>query len=88
MGVLSKLETYVGAYELIDKTLHATHEGAGVYIITSKDKQLIKAILPASAPILSKIKTCAKYINEAERKAVLGYVEAYINDMERLLYER
>ena len=86
MGVLSKLETYIGAYELKEKTLHATRDEAGVYIITSKDKEVIKAILPATAPIMAKIKTCAKYLDEAEREAILGYINAYINDMERVLY--
>lgn len=86
MGVLSKLELYVGAYELKEKTLKATHESAGIYIISSRDKKLIKSLLPANAPIMGKIKTCAKYINEAERKAIVAYIEAYIADMERILY--
>ena len=87
MEELNKLEIYVGAYELKEKTLSATCEGENVYIITSRDKEIMKAILPASAPILAKIKTCAKYIGEAERNALIGYINAYINDMERALYE-
>lgn len=87
MEELNKLEIYVGAYELKEKTLNATREGENVYIITSRDKEIMKAILPASAPILAKVKTCAKYIDEAERNALIGYINAYINDMERALYE-